>query len=73
MTPTQCKMARAALDMSRADLAQLVELGPTTVTRFEQQDGATTGRGTVELIRIALERTGRIEFVGDDTVRYISD
>lgn len=35
MTPTQCRMARAALDLSVRDLAALAQVAVNTVVRFE--------------------------------------
>ena len=56
MTPTQCRMARAALDWSTTDLARTAEVGPATVNRFET--GRDARISTVEKLRSALEAAG---------------
>ena len=56
MTPFQCRMARAALDWSRADLARRAGVGMETIYRFERER-APHAR-TVVKIREALEAEG---------------
>ncbi|TRL21723.1 helix-turn-helix transcriptional regulator, partial [Methylosinus sporium] len=36
MTPVQCRMARAALNLGVIELADLAEVSTNTVTRFER-------------------------------------
>ena len=43
MTPTQCRMARAALEWSTTDLARAADVGVNSVNRFE------TGRDCEDL------------------------
>ena len=57
MTPAQVRMARNALRLGVRELADLAQVTPATVTRFE------TGKGglqlsTAEAIRKALEAQG---------------
>lgn len=60
MTPKQCTMARAALGLSRDDLASLAGLGASTVVRFEA--GTAVAAESVTALREALERGG-VEFI----------
>jgi transcriptional regulator with XRE-family HTH domain len=60
MTPEQCKMARAALDMSAADLASAAGVGYATVARYET--GANVQPEKVAAMRAALEKAG-IHFI----------
>lgn len=52
ITPTQCKMARAALDWSAKTLADKAGVGSNTINRFEQ--GNDTLASTVVKIEAAL-------------------
>ncbi len=56
MTPFQCRMARAALDWSRVDLARRAGVGMETIYRFER--GRPPHARTVAKIREALEAEG---------------
>jgi transcriptional regulator with XRE-family HTH domain len=60
MTPDQSAMARAALHISRAELAALAGLGVATIVRFEA--GSPTTDQTAETLRETLERQG-VEFI----------
>lgn len=60
MTPTQCAMARAALSLSRDDLAALAGLGGSTVVRFE--GGKAVASDSVTAMQTALEGSG-VEFI----------
>ena len=60
MTPTQSKMARAALGWSARDLAQRARVGVNTVKRFE--NGKPVNVSTLTLIQQAFEQAG-IEFL----------
>ena len=53
----QCRMARAALDWTVADLAAAAGVGTTTIVRFEG-GLATANRSTVASIERALEAAG---------------
>ncbi len=64
LTVEQCKMARAALGWSIADLAQKAQVSTNTVVRLES--GATSLRPrTVMDIRRTLEDAG-IEFIDEN-------
>ena len=69
MNLTQCRMARAALDLGVRELAELAGLSPDTVSRFER--GELPRGKTVELLRAAFESRG-IEFTngGQPGVRW---
>jgi transcriptional regulator with XRE-family HTH domain len=60
MTPTQCKMARAALDMGIAQLSEASKVSARTIARFEK--GETLYPRTARDIQEALEAHG-IEFI----------
>ena len=57
MTPTQSRMARAALKWSLTDLANQAGVGRATIARFELGDGETAA-DTIEKIRAALVNAG---------------
>jgi transcriptional regulator with XRE-family HTH domain len=63
MTPTQCRMARAALEWRTADLARAANVGANTVNRFET--GRDARISTVEKLRSALEAAG-ITFIAEN-------
>jgi hypothetical protein len=58
MTPAQCRMARAALDLGIRDLAKLADVSPSTITRLERGEGIY--ERTVDAIRAAFETAGVI-------------
>lgn len=59
LTPAQCRMARAALEIGVRDLAKLAGVSAMTVTRFE--NGHSDGYpATLEKIRAAFEGAGVI-------------
>lgn len=58
MNATQCKMARAALELGVRDLADLAGVGQATISRLER--GEKLRGSTVDLIRAALENAGVI-------------
>lgn len=61
----QIRAARALLGISSEQLAQLSEVGWSTIRRFEEVDGIPPSRaGTLERVKAALEQAG-IEFFGD--------
>ncbi len=62
MTAQQCRMARAGLDVSIADLARLTGLRPSTISAFER--GGSSLQKTVDLMRSALEAQGAVFFEG---------
>jgi transcriptional regulator with XRE-family HTH domain len=57
MTPTQSRMARAALKWSLSDLAEQAGVGRATVARFELGEGET-GPETLDKLRKALADAG---------------
>jgi len=59
---TQCKMARAGLDLGVRDLAELADVSPNTITRFER--GENLQARTVKAIKEALEKQGIKFLVG---------
>ena len=61
MTPAQVRMARAALRLGVRDLAQVANVTPATVTRFETEKGGLQ-HSSAEALRKALEAAG-IQFL----------
>lgn len=57
LTPSQCRMARAALQIGVRDLAQLAGLSAMTVTRFENERSGGAPE-TQTALRRALEHAG---------------
>ena len=64
MNAAQCRLARAALSLSRDELATLAKVSATTIWRLEHRHRLK--EQTVELIRYALEAAG-IEMDGAHT------
>ena len=58
MTPMQCRMARAALELSTSSLAHMARVGVNTVNRFET--GQDARMSSVNAIQRALESAGVI-------------
>ena len=58
LTPTQCRMARAGLNWSNADLARAAGVGVNTVSRFEQ--GGDVRQSSVLALKGALEQAGAV-------------
>ena len=54
MTPTQCRMGRAALGWSMSDLAECASVSINTIQRFEQGDDARVS--SVAKMRAAMEQ-----------------
>lgn len=65
MTPTQCRMARAALGWSIRRLAQEAELASNTVLAFER--GRPVLASTEQIIRSTLANAGQT-FVQDENL-----
>lgn len=57
MTPTQCKMARVALNWTAKDLASRARVGVATVNRFEAGQ-VTPIPSTLEAMQKAIEAAG---------------
>ena len=66
MTPTQCRMARAALRFTVRDLADAIEIAPSTLTLFENNKRVSFQ--TTETIREWFLNTGQIQFLGKEGV-----
>ena len=60
----QCRMARAALDWTAAQLAEQAGVGVTTIVRFEG-GGTTPNRATLAALQRALEAAG-VEFISEN-------
>src|SRR6266852_323260 len=60
----QCRMARAALDWTVADLSVAAGVGSTTIVRFERGQ-PTANRSTVAALKNALEAAGLRFSTGD--------
>lgn len=56
MLPSQCRMARAALDLGVRELAAMAKVSTNTITRFER--GEALKDRTIDDIRAALESAG---------------
>jgi transcriptional regulator with XRE-family HTH domain len=63
MNATQCRMARAALQIGVRDVAVLAQVSPNTVARLER--GETLNPRTLAAIRAALEAAG-VEFIAEN-------
>ena len=62
MTPIQCRMARAALQLTIVQLADMADSNRTSIVNFER--GRACHRVTCAKLRRALEATGRVCFHG---------
>lgn len=60
ITASQCRMARAALQIGVRELAEKAKVSPSTVARFEA--GEELRERTVDALKTALENAG-IEFI----------
>jgi transcriptional regulator with XRE-family HTH domain len=63
ITPTQCRMARAAVALGVRDLATAAGVSTNTISRFER--GETLHARTVAAVRTALESAG-VEFIAEN-------
>ena len=57
MTPAQVRMARSALRIGVRELAEMADVTPATITRFETEKGGLQ-HSSAESIRKALEAQG---------------
>jgi transcriptional regulator with XRE-family HTH domain len=64
ISSAQCRAGRALLEMTQTELAQLAELGLSTVVDFERQRRQVSPEA-IEAIRDALKRAG-IEFIDEN-------
>lgn len=58
MLPVQCRMARAALGLKIAELAELAKMSTNTIVRFET--GKDLKQSTIDELRVVLEDAGII-------------
>jgi transcriptional regulator with XRE-family HTH domain len=63
ISATQCRMARAALQLGIRELAALAKVSPNTISRLER--GESLFESTLSDIRSALEAAG-IEFIPEN-------
>lgn len=64
MTPAQCKAARALLEITQTELADLAKLGLSTVVDFERERRQVSSLA-IEAIRGALIKIG-VEFIDEN-------
>lgn len=65
MTSAQCRAARALLNWSQADLANIAQVGISTVRTFET-DTAIPRRATLAMLVQALEKHGIVFLAAGD-------
>lgn len=64
MSPAQCRAARAILNITQPRLAEIAELGLSTVVDFEKARRKVS-QEAVEAIQAALEKSG-VEFIDEN-------
>ena len=64
MTSSQCKAARALIDMTQPKLAKLAAVGLSTVVDFEKER-RVVAQPSIDAIRAALENAG-VEFIAEN-------
>ena len=64
ITASQCRSARALLDMTQPELASASKLGLSTVVDFERSRRPVSAQA-IDVIKSALERAG-IEFIEEN-------
>jgi transcriptional regulator with XRE-family HTH domain len=64
MTPSQCRAARALIDLTQPKLAEAAGVGLSTVVDFEKSRRAVSDAAK-EAIRAALEAAG-VEFIPEN-------
>lgn len=64
MTPALCRAARALLDISQPELAELAGVGLSTVYDFEKERRSVSAR-SVSVMKVALENAG-IQFIPEN-------
>jgi transcriptional regulator with XRE-family HTH domain len=67
ITPAQCKAARALLDLSRDDLADLADVGVATISDFERGRRQPYDR-TLRDIQAALEQAGVVFLASEEDI-----
>jgi len=63
ISPAQCRMARAALQIGIRELAALAKVSPNTISRLER--GESLFQNTLSDIQTALEAAG-VEFIAEN-------
>lgn len=63
MTPAQCRMARAALELGIRELAEAAKVSTNTIARLER--GEELRERTMDAVRAALESAG-VEFIDEN-------
>ncbi len=63
ITPAQIRAARQLINMSQAELAELVDLSIVTIKRAESEREVPISSEAVDLIKQTLEANG-IDFIG---------
>ena len=63
MSPSQCRGARALLDMTQPQLAAAADIGLSTVVDFEER--RSVSKDAIARMQAALEAAG-IEFIGEN-------
>ena len=63
ITPAQIRAARMLINMSQAELAELVDLSVVTIKRAESEREVPISSEAVDLIKQTLEANG-IDFIG---------
>lgn len=69
ITPTQSRMARAALRWSIEDLAERAGVGKNTALRFEDAEEGNPRRSSMQAIEAAFRKAG-VEFIGETGVTF---
>ena len=69
MTPTQCRMARAALGWTIRSLADRANVAPSTINHFEK--GRHVHENSIMSIETILTESNEIQFVTDQGVFYV--
>lgn len=71
ITPAQIRAARQLINMSQAELAELVDLSIVTIKRAESEREVPISSETVDLIKETLEANG-VKFIGVVGVKLIA-
>ena len=64
MSPSQCRGARALLDMTQPQLAEVAQVGLSTVVDFERERRRVS-EDAVEKMQLALNAAG-VEFIDEN-------
>jgi len=74
ITGAQCKVARTFLKMNESEFARMAGIGKSTLRSIEAENGVsqTAKVQTIHTLHDTFLSTGKIEFIGTDTVRLIN-